>query len=147
MAENTRNKQRGPGRPFQAGQSGNPTGRPPGSRNSATLAVEALLDGEAEAITRRAINAALAGDMTAIKLIMDRIAPPRKSRPIQIVLPDVADARGVALAQAAIVAAVAGGQICPDEATALSSLVEARRRALETENLATRIQYLEQNVK
>ena len=108
------------------------------------MAVEALLDGEAEAITRRAINAALAGDMTAIKLVMDRVAPARKSRPIQIDLPDVSDARGVALAQATVVAAVAGGQVTPDEAMALSGLLEARRRALETEELEMRIRRLEQ---
>jgi hypothetical protein len=49
------------GRPFAPG---NP-GRPKGSRNKATLAAEALLDGEAEALTRKAIELALAGDVTA----------------------------------------------------------------------------------
>lgn len=146
MAETTARKQRGPGRPFPVGQSGNPGGRPVGSRNAATLAVEALLDGEAEAITRRAINAALAGDMTAIKLVLDRVAPARKSRPIHIDLPDVSDACGVAQAQATVVAAVAGGQITPDEATALSGLLEARRRSLETEELEMRIRRLEQGL-
>lgn len=143
MADKTVHKQRGPGRKFQPGQSGNPAGRPAGSRNVTTLAVEALLDGEAEAITRRAIEAALAGDMAAIRLVMDRVAPIRKSRPLQIDLPDVADACGVAQAQAAVVAAVAGGEITPDEGTALSGLLEARRRALETEELAARLQHLE----
>lgn len=146
MAETAIRKQRGPGRPFQPGQSGNPAGRTRGSRNAATLAVEALLDGEAEAITRRAINSALAGDMAAIKLVLDRVAPPRKSRPIQIDLPDVADAHGVASAQAAVVVAVAGGEISPDEATALSGLLEARRKALETEELEFRIRRLEQGL-
>ena len=143
MAIPTATMQRGRGRPFQQGQSGNPAGRPRGSRNLATLAVEALLDGEAEAITRRAIEAALAGDIAAIRLVMDRVAPPRKSRLIQIDLPDVADARGVALAQAAVVAAVAGGEIAPDEAMALSGLLEGRRRALETEELEVRVRRLE----
>lgn len=101
----------------------------------------------AEAVTRRVINAALAGDMAAMKLVMDRVCPPRKSRPIQIDLPEVADARGVALAQAVVVAAVSGGEISPDEATALSGLLEARRRALETLELEARIQCLERNAK
>lgn len=143
MAENTMRKQRGSGRPFQPGQSGNPAGRPAGSRNATTLAVEALLEGEAVAITRRAIEAALAGDMAAVRLVMDRVAPPRKSRPLQIDLPDVADARGIAQAQATVVASVAGGEITPDEGMALSGLLEARRRALETEELAVRLQRLE----
>jgi hypothetical protein len=47
-AENTAGKQRG--RPFQKGQSGNPDGRPNGSRNATTLALETLLDGQAQAI-------------------------------------------------------------------------------------------------
>lgn len=146
VTENTATLQRGRGRPFLRGSSGNPTGRPRGSRNATTLAVEALLDGEAEAITRRAINAALDGDMTAIKLVIDRVAPARKSRPIQIDLPDVSDARGVAQAQAAVVAAVASGQIAPDEAMALSGLLEGRRKALETEELEMRIRCLEQGL-
>lgn len=143
MAETAARKQRGPGRPFKPGVSGNPGGRPIGRRNTTTLAVEALLDGEAEAITRRAIEAALAGDMAAIRLVMDRVAPVRKSRPIQIDLPDVSDARGVAQAQATVVAAVAGGELSPDEGMALSGLLEARRKALETEELEARIRRLE----
>jgi hypothetical protein len=39
------------GRPFEHGQSGNPSGRPKGARNKTTIAVEALLDNEAEALT------------------------------------------------------------------------------------------------
>jgi hypothetical protein len=65
--EKTGEKQRNL-KPFRPGQSGNPDGRPKGSRNKATLAMEALLDGEAEAITRKAIEKALEGDMTAIRL-------------------------------------------------------------------------------
>src|SRR6267378_2403412 len=44
------------GKPFAPGQSGNPAGRPVGSRNKATLAIDALLDGEGEALTRKAIE-------------------------------------------------------------------------------------------
>ena len=140
-------QQRGSGRQFKPGQSGNPAGRPRGSRNATTLAVEALLEGEAEAITRRVVNAALDGDMTAIKLVMDRVAPARKSRPIQIDLPPATDARGVAAGQATVVASVAGGEITPDEGMALSGLLEARRRAIESEELAARLQRLEAAVK
>ena len=52
--ETTASKQRG--KPFQKGVSGNPAGRPIGARNKTSLAVEALLDGEAEGLTRRAID-------------------------------------------------------------------------------------------
>ena len=78
--ENTAGKQRG--KPFQKGQSGNPDGRPKGSRNATTLALETLLDGQATALTQKAIDLALIGDMAALRICMDRILPPRKDRPI-----------------------------------------------------------------
>jgi len=64
------------GRPFKKGRpSPNPNGRPPGARNRTTLAAEALLDGEAEALTRKAIERALDGDPTALRICIDRILP------------------------------------------------------------------------
>src|SRR4051794_18582712 len=84
-AETTAQKQRG--KPFSKGQSGNPGGRPMGARNKATLAMEALLDGEAEAITRKVIDMAKEGDTTAMRLVMDRILPPRKERPVTFTMP------------------------------------------------------------
>jgi hypothetical protein len=60
---------------FTKGESGNPAGRPRGSRNAVTLAAEAMLDGEAEALTRKAIDMALAGDTVALKLCIDRFSP------------------------------------------------------------------------
>ena len=73
MSETTTPKQHG----FKPGQSGNPAGRPKGARHRTTMAIEALLEGEGEAITRKAIEAAKAGDMVAIRLVLDRICPPR----------------------------------------------------------------------
>lgn len=78
--ENTAKQQRGT--PFQKGQSGNPNGRPVGSRNATTLAMEALLDGQAKTLTQKAIDMALAGDMQAIKLCIDRMLPPRRDVPV-----------------------------------------------------------------
>ena len=72
-AENTAPKQRG--RPFRPGVSPNPAGRPKGARNKTTMAVEALLEGEAQALTRKALELALAGDTTALRLCLERIAP------------------------------------------------------------------------
>jgi hypothetical protein len=74
--ENTALKQKAA--PFRKEQSGNPAGRPKGARNKATVASETLLDGEAEAITRKAVEMALDGDTTALRLVMERILPPRK---------------------------------------------------------------------
>ena len=139
MPETTTPKQGG----FKPGQSGNPAGRPKGARHRTTVAIEALLDGEGEAITRKAIEAAKAGDMVAIRLVLDRICPPRKTRPIYIELPPITDAGGVADAQQEVLRAACAGELLIEEAQALSGLLEARRRALETQEIEARLIELE----
>lgn len=121
---------------------GNP-GRPKGARHKSTLAVLALMEGEAETITRTCIEAAKAGDMTAIRLVLERLLPPAKERPLKLTLPEVQTADGVAEAQATILKAVAAGEILPGEASTLTGIVESRRRALETHELEQRILALE----
>ena len=66
---------------FEKGKSGNPAGRPKGSRNKSMLALDAILAGEAEAITRKAIELALEGDTQALRMCMDRLMPARKGPP------------------------------------------------------------------
>ena len=129
--ERTPGKQRG--RPFEPGQSGNPAGRPKGARNRSTVAAEALLDGEAEALTRKAIELALAGDTTALRLCMERLVPPRKDRSTPIALPAVENATDAAKAISAVLAAVAEGRITVSEAGAIVDLIEACRRATAPE--------------
>jgi len=94
---------------FQKGQSGNPAGRPRGARNKSTVLLQELLEGEAEAITRKVIELAKKGDMTAIKLCMERLAPPRRSAAIACDLPPLADRDDALAALAALVAAVGAG--------------------------------------
>jgi Family of unknown function (DUF5681) len=109
-----------PEMPFEPGKSGNPAGKLKGTRNKTTLAVEALLDGEAETITRKAIELAKAGDLAALRVCLDRIAPPRKDRPVLFELPPVSSAAGAARAAAALLEAVAVGDLTPAEASELS---------------------------
>ena len=139
-------EQRVRGKPFQKGQSGNPKGRPAGARNRRTIALEEMLEGEIEAITRAAINAAKNGDMAAIRLIMDRVLPPARCRPISIDLPAITDAASISSAQAEILRVVSTGDLLLDEAEALSALLEARRRTLEAADLEERIKQLEARV-
>ena len=131
--ENTERKQRG--RPFRPGQSGNPAGRPKGARNCATLAAEALLEGEAEALTRKAVDLALAGDTTALRLCIERLVPPRKDRPITFELPPMVNSGDAVQALGAVLKAVADGKITPSEALAVTGLIEAHRRAIGPEPL------------
>jgi hypothetical protein len=65
---------------FKPGQSGNPNGRPMGALNKTTLAAQALLDGEAETITRKCIDLAMEGDGTALRLCLSRILPVKRER-------------------------------------------------------------------
>jgi len=128
---------------FKPGESGNPTGRPPGARNRATLAAEELLDGEAENLTRKAIELALAGDRQALRLCLDRILPPRRDRPVTIDLPPMANPSDAVKALAKILEDVASGNLTPTEAKELAGVVEALRKTLETEELERRIAILE----
>jgi hypothetical protein len=114
---------------FQPGKSGNPAGKPAGARNKTTLAVEALLDGEAEALTRKAIELAKAGDMAALRLCMDRLAPPRKDRLVMFELPTITCAADAVKASAALFTAVAIGDLTPSEAAELGKLVLVNRAA------------------
>jgi len=98
---------------FKPGESGNPAGRPQGSRHKATLAMEALLDGEAETITRKAIDLALAGDSTMIRLCLDRVLPARRDRPVTFALPPIATVSDAVTASAALTTAVANGDLTP----------------------------------
>lgn len=128
---------------FKRGQSGNPSGRKAGSRNNVTLAMEALLEGEAEALTRTAIDKALSGDMMALRICFDRLYPPQKGRSIQIDLPPIKQANDVVQGYEAVLNAVSEGSITPDEASTIANVLEGKRKAIETCELETRMAALE----
>ena len=129
---------------FRKGRSGNPKGRPAGTRNKATQTAELLLDGEAEALTRRAVELALAGDGMALRLCLDRIIPPRRGRPVQLGLAPVCGAADLGGTMAAITNAAASGAITPGEATELARVVEIFVRAVETSDFERRLTELEE---
>jgi hypothetical protein len=121
---------------------GNP-GKPKGARHRTTLAVECLLDGEAERLTRKAIEMALAGDGPALRLCMDRIAPPQRDRPVAFPLPALVTPSDAVKASAAVVAAVAGGELTPSEAANLSGLIDHFVRAFVASEFEARLTALE----
>src|SRR5215207_1297457 len=128
---------------FQPGQSGNPSGRPPGSRNKSKLALESLLDGEAENLTRKAVEMALAGDTTAMRLCLERIYPARKDTPVTFDMPTLETPGDAIRAMAAIMSAVADGDLTPGEANELAKLVDTFTRAIEAHELDERLTRLE----
>jgi hypothetical protein len=105
--------------------------------------VEALLDGEAEELTRKAIELGLAGDMVALRLCMDRIVPPRKDRYVAFSLPTMKEPADAAKGLSAIVDAVASGDLTPGEASELTKLVEGYVRVLESVGHEERLRALE----
>ena len=108
---------------FQLGQSDNPGGWRRGSRNKATLAAATLLDGEALGLTRKAVEAALAGDMLAMTLCLERVLPRCRERPVTFSLPSLAGGgngeidepspQHVSRAMNAVTTALACGEIRP----------------------------------
>jgi hypothetical protein len=118
-------------------------GRPKGSRNRTTLAVLELLDGQAEALSHKAVEMALAGDTVALRLCLERLAPPRKDAPVEFKLPQMKTAHDAAQAAAAVLEAVAEGDLTPTQGAQVMALIDVFRRTLEVTELEARVAALE----
>jgi hypothetical protein len=102
-----------------------------------------LLDGEAEALTRKAVDLALAGDITALRLCLDRILPPRKDRPVSFEMPKINNAQDARAASAALLDAVASGNLTPSEASEVGKLIDAYVKTIELTEVLARLDKLE----
>src|SRR6516162_8157265 len=105
---NDNSKSQQPGR-WAKGVSGNPSGRPRGSRNKAALAMEALLEEGAEQLINKAMSMALAGDTAAMRLCLERILPVRKDRSVHLDLPPIGSAKEISGAMSTILKAIGEG--------------------------------------
>ena len=130
---------RGKSGQFAAGHSGNPRGRVAGSRNKATLAIQAILEEEAEALARKAIELALAGNIAALRLCFSWIAPPHRERPAEFDMPPVETVEDAEKAGAAVIEAVAAGEITTRESLPVMALLAAQKKLIETGDLARRV--------
>jgi hypothetical protein len=144
-SDNTDIKQNN-GHLWKKGKSGNPAGKPKGRLNKVTLAVQFLLDEEEEKLKRKSIDLALEVDLTSLKLCLERICPPRKSRPKNIDLPDVKTSEGVSLAQTSVLQAIGEGEINPEDGQVLSNILESPRKSIETVENEQRLGQLEKRV-
>jgi hypothetical protein len=118
-------------------------GNKAGSRHRVTRAIEALLEGQHEVLTAKAVELALQGDTTALRLCLDRLAPPRKDSPISLELPPVRSAKDAVDASTMVLGAVSAGEISPDEAGRLMALLSAHNAIVEAGDHELRIQELE----
>jgi hypothetical protein len=107
------------------------------------MATEVLLDGEAERLTRMAVDKALAGDRLALRLCLERILPPRRDRPIAFDLPEIATVGDAVKASSAVLAACAAGALTPGEAGVVMGLTKSHVRTLETVEIEARLTALE----
>jgi hypothetical protein len=114
---------------FQKGQSGNPAGPAKGTRHKITLLAEKLMAADAETIVAAVVTAARNGDMTAAKIILDRLVPVRRAVPFD--LPRIESKADVVSANAAILAAVADGDLTPGDAAGILKLVRGFAQTLE----------------
>lgn len=146
MAENSPAEQRGlvRGRPFKKGESGNRAGKPKGARHKTTLLAEKLMQDDAKAIVAAVLTAARDGDMTAARIVLDRIAPARRDNPVQFDLPKIESAADAAKAMGAILGAVAKGELTPTEADGVTRIVEGFVKALEASEFEMRLRALEE---
>lgn len=132
---------------FKKGESGNPQGRPVGTRNKTTLAALSLIEDEGEQLARKAVELALDGDLPALKLCMDRLLPPAKERPLEAFsLPQLNDQRSVLEALDTIANKLSQGELLPAEATSICKVLEQYRKHFETTELSERLETLERTL-
>ena len=128
---------------FQKGRSGNPKGKCPGTRDKRTILLERMLADDGKDIVKAIVEAAKGGDMAAARMILDRLVPVRRGRPISLALPAIDSAEDVCKALSAAIEAMAAGEITPEEAAIVATVLDNRRKAIETFELEERISAIE----
>ncbi len=128
---------------FAPGVSGNPAGRPQGSRNKVTIAAQGLLDGQAQEITAKAVAMALSGDRVALRLCLERLLPTAKEQPLQFDLPPIATLEDILTAERAVMTGIGTGDLTPTQAGGLMAVLDSHRRTLEAVEMEKRLSALE----
>lgn len=136
-------KQQGNRGCFQPGQSGNPKGRPQGSRHRATLAALALMAGDLEVITGKLVEKAKEGEQWAIRMVLDKLIPNAKYIPVPLRLPRMEGIGDIKIALGVILKAVGKGMLAPDEAKSLSEVINTLGLAQQVEELEKRLEQMQ----
>jgi len=128
------------GNKFKPGESGNPDGRPIGSKDKRTQYRE-LFEPHADALIQKVINLALDGDTTCLKMCIDRLVSPFRAKNATITLDDI---EGTLTEKGEkIINAMGKGKISPSDTSSMLSALAAQARIIEIEELEKRISDLE----
>lgn len=128
---------------FQPGLSGNPRGKIRGSRHRVTILAERMMQDDARDVVQAVVDAAKDGDMVAARLVLDRVLPARRGRPLQLSLPPVTTPADLSAAVAVLVAEVAAGRLTAEEGAAVGALLGLQGKILELNDLARRVTEIE----
>jgi hypothetical protein len=134
------------GRPFQPGNAFG-RGRPAGSRNKATIALQTMLDRHAEAILKKAVVMALQGDNAAIRLCVERLIPVRRNSSFKFKIPRLNSAADIAKASSSVVHAVAAGKLTAADGEMMTGMLGHLRQVFEAVSFEARIGALERESK
>jgi hypothetical protein len=129
------------GRPFPPG---NP-GRPVGSKNRATQILERLAEGEAEQIIQTVLERAKAGNDACLRMLLDRLWPPRRGQPVKLDMPPLKTSADVLNAITSLWSAIGEGCFTPDEASALSLVAERSMQVISQQDILKRTEVLEKD--
>ena len=131
---------------FVPGTSGNPAGRPVGARNRSTLVAQALLEGEAEQLTRTVIDKALEGDGVALRLCLERLIAPKRDQALTVPIADLTKAENALTAMGEVIDAVKIGNLTPLEGQQMFELLDKWLKTVEVVEFAQRLATLEEQV-
>lgn len=133
-------------RRFKKGRSGNPDGRPKGALNKTTLVARMLLENELTDICKTVVQMAKEGNLQAIKIVLDRVLPPRRDLPVTIQFPSINGSQDLLAAASSVTNAVTSGEISPAEGEAIAKILDTHARVLELSEVEARLKALEDKV-
>ena len=128
---------------FQKGQSGNPAGRPRGSRNKASIRMQEMLEQKLEELVDKLVKIALAGNIGALRLCLDRLLRARANEPFVCEIPRLEKAADAVGAMAELTSAAAAGDVTADQANKLARVISLYVNALEAHDFEDRLAKLE----